>query len=126
MALSSHDMIGNQTATAAQSLRRGGAMAATLALTCGLLAAALGCVVAALWLAVSPYLGPALAALISVFALLIMAGLSLLLARQMILRPVRQSAALSPASLSQAFSADKASWLSAALVAGLVAGGRQN
>ena len=126
MALSLQDIIGNQTAAAAQSLRRGGAMAAMLALTGGLLAAALGCSVAALWLAVSPFLGPALAALTSAFALLTMAGLSLLLARQLILRPVRQSVAPSPATLSQAFSTDKASWLSAALVAGLVAGGRQN
>ena len=122
MALTLRDMIGRQKAATARSLRRGGALAAVLAVSVVLLAAALGCAIAALWLAVSPFFGPAGAALVSALALLLMAGLTLLLAERLNRQPVGQIVAPGLDDLSGVFSADKANWLSAALIAGLMAG----
>ena len=125
MALSLQDMIGNQAANTARSLRRGGAVVAAMTLTCALLSAALGCAIAALWLAVSPVYGPVMAALAAAGVLLVLAGVSLLWVQRFRGHRVGYAVAPGLGGVSQAFRADKASWLTAALVAGLMAGGRK-
>jgi len=125
MAVSPDDILCCQSQPTAQSLRRGTAALAVLTATAGLLAASLGCGIAALWLAVTPVLGPAGAALVSAAVLLLMAGLGLAVARRLMRRlnpakPVPSSAGLTPTYLGE-----KATWISAALAPDRVAGGRR-
>lgn len=125
MALTLLDLVRSQTAATAQSLRRRGMALAVLAVAMFLLGASIGCAIAALWLAVAPYLGPALAALTSALALLLMAAGALLMARRLERHPAIKGDVLSSADLSKAFRTEKATWLTAALTAGLVAGGQR-
>jgi hypothetical protein len=106
----------------------------TAALACVALAAlvvmgAVGCALAALWIAILPQVGPAYAPLI-VAGVLVVIGLALLVAARLLTRRKKPAASLSAtadlllAEGTRFFASHKSEVLLAALLAGLLSGGK--
>ena len=118
------ELVRLEVAQAIRSLQRTGFAVVGALLACGLIFAALGCAVAALWLAMVPLVGQAGAALCAALALLLLATAILLLMRQVIRTP-RLEPVVTVADLSGLFVANKAVILSSVLAAGFAAGSRR-